>query len=301
MKLALYTALSVLFSFSLASAQADQGKVTDKYDQPIFGVHVYNLSNDLHTHSDENGLFSVLNISVGDTLRLTHLSFETKTILVLTIDDLGGVQLKMISTAIDEVIITNQINALQSIADIEIQLNPVNSSQDILRKVPGLFIGQHAGGGKAEQIFLRGFDIDHGTDINLTVDGLPVNMVSHAHGQGYSDLHFIIPETIENIDFAKGPYQADKGNFATAGHVSFQTKEQLSSSTIKIEAGQFDTQRLLGMFDLVSNEQSNAYIASEFISTDGPFESPQNFNRINVFGKYTHLSLIHISEPTRPY
>ena len=251
MKLALYTALSVLFSFSLASAQADQGKVTDKYDQPIFGVHVYNLSNDLHTHSDENGLFSVLNISVGDTLRLTHLSFETKTILVLTIDDLGGVQLKMISTAIDEVIITNQINALQSIADIEIQLNPVNSSQDILRKVPGLFIGQHAGGGKAEQIFLRGFDIDHGTDINLTVDGLPVNMVSHAHGQGYSDLHFIIPETIENIDFAKGPYQADKGNFATAGHVSFQTKEQLSSSTIKIEAGQFDTQRLLGMFDLV--------------------------------------------------
>jgi outer membrane cobalamin receptor len=87
----------------------------------------------------------------------------------------------------------------------------VNSSQEILRKVPGLFIGQHAGGGKAEQIFLRGFDIDHGTDIAISVDGMPVNMVSHAHGQGYADLHFVIPETVEKIDFGKGTYYASKG------------------------------------------------------------------------------------------
>jgi outer membrane cobalamin receptor len=70
--------------------------------------------------------------------------------------------------------------------------------------VPGLFIGQHAGGGKSEQIFLRGFDLDHGTDIRLTVDGIPVNMVSHAHGQGYADLHFVIPEMVEGVDFKKG-------------------------------------------------------------------------------------------------
>ena len=96
------------------------------------------------------------------------------------------------------------------------QVIPVSSSQEVLRRVPGLFIGQHAGGGKAEQIFLRGFDIDHGTDVALTVDGMPVNMVSHAHGQGYADLHFVIPETIEKVDFSKGAYYADKGNFATA-------------------------------------------------------------------------------------
>jgi outer membrane cobalamin receptor len=87
----------------------------------------------------------------------------------------------------------------------------VNSSQEILRKVPGLFIGQHAGGGKAEQIFLRGFDIDHGTDIAISVDGMPVNMVSHAHGQGYADLHFVIPETVEKIDFGKGRIMLVKG------------------------------------------------------------------------------------------
>ena len=75
-------------------------------------------------------------------------------------------------------------------------LNPIKNTQELLRFVPGLFIAQHAGGGKAEQIFLRGFDIDHGTDISVNVDGIPVNMVSHAHGQGYADLHFLIPETV---------------------------------------------------------------------------------------------------------
>ncbi|HRN45176.1 MAG TPA: Plug domain-containing protein, partial [Flavobacterium sp.] len=108
--------------------------------------------------------------------------------------------------------------AMNVISKIDLETTPVNSSQEILRKVPGLFIGQHAGGGKAEQIFLRGFDIDHGTDITISVDGMPVNMVSHAHGQGYADLHFIIPETVEKIDFGKGTYYANKGDFATAGY-----------------------------------------------------------------------------------
>ena len=92
--------------------------------------------------------------------------------------------------------------------------------------VPGLFIGQHAGGGKAEQIFLRGFDIDHGTDINLSVDGMPVNMVSHAHGQGYADLHYLIPETVDRIHFGKGPYHTHHGNMATAGFGNAVVKDR---------------------------------------------------------------------------
>ena len=103
--------------------------------------------------------------------------------------------------------------------------NPVNSSQELLRKVPGLFIGQHAGGGKAEQIFLRGFDIDHGTDVVLDVDGMPVNMVSHAHGQGYADLHFLIPETVNKIDFDKGPYYGNKGNLSNGWICFFSNKK----------------------------------------------------------------------------
>ena len=81
---------------------------------------------------------------------------------------------------------------------------PRNSAQDLLRMVPGLFIAQHAGGGKAEQIFIRGFDCDHGTDIATFVDGIPVNMPSHGHGQGYADLHFLIPEVVESMSIFKG-------------------------------------------------------------------------------------------------
>jgi hypothetical protein len=112
-------------------------------------------------------------------------------------------------------------------------------------------------------------------------------MVSHAHGQGYADLHFVIPETIEKIDFGKGPYYENKGNFNTAGYVNFMTKQKLEKNTLKLEAGQFDTYRLLGMFNLVKSKNHNAYLATEFSSSDGPFDSPQNFNRINIFGKYT--------------
>jgi len=121
--------------------------------------------------------------------------------------------------------------------------------------VPGLFIGQHAGGGKAEQIFLRGFDLDHGTDIQISVDGIPVNMVSHAHGQGYADLHFVIPEFIQQVNFNKGPYQADKGDFTTAGYVSFETKKYLPKNFVKLEGGEFGTYRMVTGLNLLSQKQ----------------------------------------------
>lgn len=191
---------------------------------------------------------------------------------------------------LDQVTIQPKLNAMNVITKIDLQTTPVNSSQEILRKVPGLFIGQHAGGGKAEQLFLRGFDIDHGTDIAVSVDGMPVNMVSHAHGQGYADLHFVIPETVDKIDFGKGTYYANKGDFATAGYVAFQTKEKVEKSSISAEVGQFNTIRTTGIFNLLEkNKSQNAYLATEYILTDGPFDSPQNFSRVNLFGKYTNV------------
>jgi hypothetical protein len=197
---------------------------------------------------------------------------------------------------LQEVVITPQSTAasFHTISKIDLNLQPVRSAQDMLRTVPGLFIGQHQGGGKAEQIFLRGFDIDHGTDINVTVDGLPVNMVSHAHGQGYADLHFLIPELTGSVDYGKGPYYTQFGNLGTAGYVSMNTVNSLDKSTVKLEGGQFNTLRGLAMIDLLSERQkqkgTNAYVASEFLYSDGPFESPQHFKRFNIFGKLnTHL------------
>lgn len=284
--------LVVIFVLTLSSgiqAQNINGSVLDENQQPIENAYVYNTQSSSHAHTLSNGTFILENNQVGDSLNLGLLGYE-KVIVVVTSDHFNkGLQviLKSKTILLDELVITEQVNALNSISRVDLETNPVNSSQEVLRKVPGLIIGQHAGGGKAEQIFLRGFDIDHGTDISLSVDGMPVNMVSHAHGQGYSDLHFIIPETINTVNFGKGPYYANKGDFATAGYVDFNTKDNLKTSEISLSLGQFNSLRTLGMFDLLSNNQnSNAYVALEYIQFDGPYQSPQNFNRLNVFGKY---------------
>ena len=185
--------------------------------------------------------------------------------------------------------------SLAAISQIDKVLRPVNSAQDLLRLVPGLFIAQHAGGGKAEQIFLRGFDVDHGTDFAVSVDGLPVNMVSHAHGQGYADFHFVIPETVDQLKVYKGPYTARFGDFATAGAGEFSTKTRLDASQVKLELGRYDSRRALVMLDLLGNGQrhllskkaESAYMAAEYNFTNAYFEQPQRFKRFNGLAKYT--------------
>jgi outer membrane receptor protein involved in Fe transport len=159
--------------------------------------------------------------------------------------------------------------------------------------VPGLFIAQHAGGGKAEQIFLRGFDCDHGTDFSVNIDGMPVNMVSHAHGQGYADFHFVIPETIDKLKVFKGTYNTAYGDFATAGAGEFSTKNNIGKSMVKLEGGQFGTYRAMAMLDLLrgnhlfTKRNENFYVAGEYYYANSYFEHSQNFNRYNIFTKYT--------------
>lgn len=268
-------------------AQNFSGKLIDQEGNPIAEATILHRGNKAHTHSDQEGKYQLEKVSIGDTLEFRHLLYRPTLLLVQQTDSLVLTRLLDISMQMEEVLIHNKINSLQLIADLDLELQPVNSSQELLQKVPGLFIGQHAGGGKAEQIFLRGFDIDHGTDLSITVDDMPVNMVSHAHGQGYSDLHFLIPETVEQIQFEKGSYTSQKGNFATAGFVNFKTKSHLDQNLIKLELGQYNSGRVLGLFNLLEDEKQSAYIATEYQATDGVFESPQHFNRLNLFGKYS--------------
>lgn len=279
-------AICAIFTIHQFFAQTLRGVVVSQQNIPITEAQIFNKTDTHHAHSNERGKFTLYNVSVGDTLVISHINYKNKTIVVTNFN-LLTIVLEEDVVSLQEITLSKKLNALNVISAIDIQTNPVNSSQEILQQVPGLFIGQHAGGGKAEQIFLRGFDIDHGTDIAINVDGLPVNMVSHAHGQGYADLHFVIPETIDKIDFGKGPYYAKKGNFNTAGYVDFNTKTRIKSNVLQVETGQFNTQRLLGMFSLLNNNKHSAYIATEYVLTDGYFESPQNFNRLNIFGKYT--------------
>ncbi len=263
------------------------GKIVDVNNEPIIGAYVNSLSTKKHTHSDEFGKFIIRDAHIGDSLKIMHLVYETKYVVLESIEEELLIKLSETYFELGEVVVNQSSKEVNIISAIDIQAAPVKSSQEILRKVPGLFIGQHAGGGKAEQIFLRGFDIDHGTDISLSVDGMPVNMVSHAHGQGYADLHFVIPETIEAIDFGKGPYYADEGNFATAGYVKFKTKDKIENSLVGVHAGRFNSMRAVGLFKLLDSEKKNAYIASEYTLTDGPFQASQHFSRYNVMGKYS--------------
>lgn len=253
----------------------------------------------LSTTSNALGIFRFSDLPAG-TYRLTAsiIGYETKTLDGITVRDSesAAVRFDLAPAVVDlrtvDINVPN-LQPLHSVGALDIQTRPVLTAQDVLRLVPGLFIAQHAGGGKAEQIFLRGFDIDHGTDIHISVDGLPVNMVSHAHGQGYADLHFVIPELIDNVDFQKGPYRADAGNFTTAGLARFHTADRVDKSFIKLDGGQFGTARAVGAFNLLGKQatqrRQHAYIASETFYSRGYFDSPQQFQRLNLFGKYNAL------------
>ncbi len=121
----------------------------------------------------------------------------------------------------------------QLIPGKDFELRPHGRPADVLRLIPGLIIDQHQGGGKAEQYLLRGFDADHGTDLALFVDGVPVNLRSHAHGQGYADQHFVIPEALKQVDAFKGPYFVELGDFATAGAFNFVTLDTVPENVLQ--------------------------------------------------------------------
>ncbi len=301
MKNLLFIIFSIICINTFAHKGTIKGTVNDSTSNEIIvGAIISITENNQVTSSDVLGNFYFQDLPPGIyTLKISYFSFamQFKTIEVKE-DETSKVSvlLNPITTNLTEITITGngEIGTpMLTLNKIDIELRPTKSSQDILRMIPGLVTAQHAGGGKAEQIFLRGFDIDHGTDIKLTVDGMPVNMVSHAHGQGYADLHFLTPEIIENVDFNKGPYYANQGNFTTAGYANFQTKNVLDKSSIKTEAGLFDSYRVVGLFDILGKEakakNQNAYIASEYVYTNGYFKSPQHFNRINMMGKYHGL------------
>ena len=282
-----YFFIILLFITQQFFSQTFKGKIINQQKNPIENAYIFHTTSGNHEHTNTNGEFTFENIHKGDTLKISHIGYEIAYYVVSDFSKQATITLNDKTILLNEVVILPKINALNLVTKIDIQTNPVNSSQEVLRKVPGLVIGQHAGGGKAEQIFLRGFDIDHGTDISISVDEIPVNMVSHAHGQGYADLHFLIPEIIDKIDFGKGTYYANQGNFNTSGYVNFETKESIRENTVKIEAGKFDYLRILNMFNLLNTENETAYLASEYILNNGPFESPQNFSRFNTIGKYT--------------
>jgi hypothetical protein len=168
----------------------------------------------------------------------------------------------------------------------ELQERPFVRRGELLEVVPGLTVTQHSGGGKANQYFLRGFNLDHGTDFGIFVDGMPVNMRSHGHGQGYADINFLIPELVEQLDYEKGPYYSELGDFTTAGAARFNLYRVLPEGIASFTIGENNFYRSL-LADSIVTDQGALTLALEYGYYDGPWARPDQLARWNGFLRYS--------------
>ena len=159
---------------------------------------------------------------------------------------------------------------------------PVLRPGEVLEWVPGMIVTQHSGDGKANQYFLRGFNLDHGTDFATTVDAMPVNMPTHGHGQGFSDLNFLIPELVDSMAYRKGPYFATHGDFATAGAADIVYKTHLDAPFVQWTLGQNGYRRAVGAATAQLTDDAELMGAVEWMGNDGPWVLPEALRRKNA-------------------
>jgi hypothetical protein len=173
-----------------------------------------------------------------------------------------------------------------SIAAADLDLGLLLRPGEIAETIPGVIITQHSGSGKANQYFLRGFNLDHGTDLAIDLDGTPVNMPTHAHGQGYSDLNFLIPELVQRVDYKKGPYYADVGDFGSAGAFSMHYYNVLPSGVARLEGGQFGYGRAV-VADNAGLGAGNLIYALELEHNDGPWAKGDDARKLDGVLRYS--------------
>ncbi|HWK54137.1 MAG TPA: TonB-dependent receptor [Hyphomicrobiales bacterium] len=172
-----------------------------------------------------------------------------------------------------------------SVGGADLLMRPLFKTAELLESMPGMVAVQHSGSGKANQYFLRGFNLDHGTDYTAFVDGMPWNLRSHGHGQGYLDVNGLIPETVERIDYRKGPYRADLGDFSMAGASFIHTIDRLENDFLSLESGQYGWRRLAGgsSHDL---ERGSLTFVGEYKQNDGPWQKEENLQHVSLWSKY---------------
>jgi outer membrane cobalamin receptor len=279
------------------------GTITDTTGALVAGVTVQvrtaNGTPQDTTRTDKSGAFVIRGRAPGSyRLIVSKPDFETKEI-PLSIES-GQSQAPMhISLAVSAVNTTVEVRGREedltgiansatqgTVGATEIQDRPILRSGEILETVPGVIITQHAGGGKANQYFLRGFNLDHGTDFAIFIDGMPLNLPSHAHGEGYSDMNTVIPEFVERVNYEKGPYYADVGNYGSAGSAHLEFFKTLPQNFVQVEGGMygygravFGASQKLGL--------GNVLFGGEAYHDDGPWTHPDNYYKFNGLLTYS--------------
>lgn len=251
------------------------------------------------TQTDRNGAFDLPGLPPGAyRLAASKTDFETQEIrftLGLT-EPQTSLRIVLTVSAVTSMIeVEGRDDDLTGIANSatqgtvgasEIQDRPILRSGEVLETVPGVIITQHAGGGKANQYFLRGFNLDHGTDFAIFIDGMPLNLPSHAHGEGYADMNTVIPEFVQRVNYEKGPYYADVGNYGSAGSAHLEFFKTLPQNFVQVEGGMygygravFGASQKLGL--------GNLLYGGEAYHDDGPWTHPDNYSKFNGLLTYS--------------
>ena len=249
--------------------------------------------------SDANGAFTVPRPAAGSyRLVVSNPGFETKELPVTIGTTEAPVPLRIplgVGGGITTVEVKERWDNLVGIASSagqvtvgakELETRPILRSGEILETLPGLIITQHAGGGKANQYFLRGFNLDHGTDFAIFLDGMPLNLPSHAHGEGYSDMNVVIPEFVERVDAQKGPYYADVGDYGSAGNAHVVFFKTLPQDFVQVDGGMYGFARFV--FGVSRKVRAGKLLyGGEAYHENGPWVHPDNYYKFNGILTYS--------------
>jgi hypothetical protein len=308
-------ALALLIVPANAAAQSAQvvGNVHDETGAVLAGVSVRlggSESTSRETVTDDRGFYQFNNVGPG----LTRLSFalvnfagaqrevRAPVVGVVRVDVVLHLALNADVTVTAKGTFVNPADAddpAQNLVGIaqsasqgaitarQLEARPVMRTAEVLETVPGVVISQHSGEGKANQYYLRGFNLDHGTDFATTVAGMPVNMPTHGHGQGYSDLNFLMPELVSGVQFSKGPYFADQGDFATAGAANINYVDALDRPIVRIGGGDEGYGRALVAASPALFGRGHLLAALEVVHNDGPWVHPDDYRKVNGVVRYT--------------
>ena len=290
-----------------------RGSVRDDTGGLLPGVVVQLRHSDsksaVDTVTDRTGEYSVRATESGRyDIRFSLINFSHLTRSVTLADGESRVIDVVLPLALTAEVAVTGIRTFRNVADVEnpdetligladaasegavtarqLENRPLLRPGEVLESVPGLVISQHSGEGKANQYYLRGFNLDHGTDFSVSVAGIPVNMPTHGHGQGWSDVNFLIPELVSGVQFKKGPYYADEGDFSTAGAANISYVNFLDRPVVRLTAGGDHFGRVLAA---ASPRLSSGHLlaAVEAGHNDGPWQNPENALRLNGIVRYS--------------
>lgn len=279
------------------------GTVVDTSGATIAGatVLVRSANDTVHitTQTDKNGSYVISKLPAGKYLLVvSRLGFEAKEIPV-TVETTEppaplGITLAVssVSTTVnvqgreDDLVGVAESATQGTVGAKEIEDRPILRSGEVLETVPGLIITQHAGGGKANQYFLRGFNLDHGTDFAVFIDDMPLNLPSHAHGEGYADMNTVIPELVQRVNYEKGPYYADVGNYGSAGSAHLEFFKTLPENFFQVEGGMYGYER--AVFGISKKLGSGTLLfGGEAYYDDGPWTHPDGYAKFNGLLTYS--------------